>query len=164
MKFLMNKLEWIIDRFCTILLTLMVIVCFIQVINRYVFGQAFFWAEELTLYALIWTTFLGAAIAVRQEAHTRIDFFVNLLPPKGVKIMNLIANFLCLIYVLTISYLSITVVKMGLRIISIGLQIPKGIAFLALPVGGLLMATYLALRIIEQIRSFNTIDEGGSSR
>ncbi|MCD7908587.1 MAG: TRAP transporter small permease, partial [Clostridium sp.] len=110
MKSLLNTLEWVIDRLCTALLVLMVVVCFIQVFNRYVIGQVFFWAEEFTLYALIWMTFLGAAIAVRQDAHTKIDFFVNLLPLKGVKVMHIVAHLLCLGYILAISYLSITVV------------------------------------------------------
>ncbi|HSC71374.1 MAG TPA: TRAP transporter small permease subunit, partial [Candidatus Methylomirabilis sp.] len=41
------------------------------------------WVEETSRFLFIWLSFLGAALAVEQMAHIRIDFFAQLLPPRA---------------------------------------------------------------------------------
>jgi hypothetical protein len=82
MNKLMNGLTRAIELILVVLFIVMVVAIFGQVVARYVFGKALFWAEELGIYTMIWSCFLGTAIAVRKKAHTNVSFFVNLLSKK----------------------------------------------------------------------------------
>ena len=46
---------------------------------RYVFSMSFLWGEELSLFAFIWSVFLGAAVGVRRHIHLGFDFLPELL-------------------------------------------------------------------------------------
>ena len=56
------------------LLAFITIGVFIQVVMRYVFSMSFLWGEELSLFAFIWSVFLGAAVGVRRRIHLGFDF------------------------------------------------------------------------------------------
>jgi TRAP-type C4-dicarboxylate transport system permease small subunit len=53
---------------------------FLQVIMRYVFNSALVWSEELSGFAMAWTVYMGAALAVRERFHIRIMAGVVALP------------------------------------------------------------------------------------
>jgi TRAP-type C4-dicarboxylate transport system permease small subunit len=56
------------------------ILVFVQVIMRYVFGNALSWTEELAGFAMVWAVYMGAALAVRERFHIRIMAGVVALP------------------------------------------------------------------------------------
>lgn len=73
--------ECILERFrkfleilCAILLIAITAVVFAQVVNRFVFHGTFAWAEEISIYMMVWLVFLGASINVLEESNIRIDF------------------------------------------------------------------------------------------
>lgn len=53
----------------------------IQVVMRYVFGNAPSWTDELALLMFAWCTMGGLALGVREGFHVRLDIFINALPP-----------------------------------------------------------------------------------
>ena len=55
----------------------------VDVFLRYFFGRPLMGSTELTEYALVYITFLGAAWAVPRGAHIDIDAFVILMPEKA---------------------------------------------------------------------------------
>ena len=52
----------------------------IQVVMRYVFGNAPSWSEEFALLMFSWATMGGFALGVREGYHVRLDIFINWLP------------------------------------------------------------------------------------
>jgi C4-dicarboxylate transporter DctQ subunit len=63
-----------------ILLVSMAIFLFVAVISRYLFGQSFFWIDAYSRYALIWISFLGSTIVLRNRKHVGVEIFTELLP------------------------------------------------------------------------------------
>jgi TRAP-type C4-dicarboxylate transport system permease small subunit len=63
------------------LLTLMIILSFGQMVSRNLFHQALVWGDILLRQLVLWTGFLGASLAVRQNKHISIDVFSNFLSP-----------------------------------------------------------------------------------
>lgn len=57
-----------------------VLLNFINVVGRHVFGQAILWADELEVFVMIAATFLGSAIVTWRRQHLRMDVLSNLLP------------------------------------------------------------------------------------
>ncbi len=52
----------------------------LQVLMRYVFGQALSWSEELALLCFSWSALLAIALGVRDAVHVRLDLLVAALP------------------------------------------------------------------------------------
>lgn len=65
------------------LLAIMVLAIFAQVVSRYAFGRPLVWVEELSTYAFIWGTFIGASVGLKRNRHIRIQSFLHRLPPRG---------------------------------------------------------------------------------
>jgi TRAP-type C4-dicarboxylate transport system permease small subunit len=61
----------------------MVVLVFSNVVLRYVFNSGIATSEELSRWLLVWLTFLGAIVAMRQHAHLGVDTLVRALPPRG---------------------------------------------------------------------------------
>ncbi len=53
---------------------------FIQVVLRYGFNHALFWADELSLFAFTWMIFLSAALALERKSHFGVTLVVARLP------------------------------------------------------------------------------------
>src|SRR4029079_12846825 len=83
----------LIDLYCAALkvaiavcLAVMVVLVFGNVVLRYVFNSGIATSEELSRWLLVWLTFLGAIVALRQHAHLGVDTLVRALPPRGRRI------------------------------------------------------------------------------
>lgn len=97
-------MEKILDRYCGVLkiaiavcLLAMVILVFSNVVLRYVFNSGIATSEELSRWLLVWLTFLGAIVALRQHAHLGVDTLVRALPPKG-KFVCFVASYALMLY------------------------------------------------------------------
>ena len=149
-----------IEYFCTLLFIMMTTITFFQVVGRYVFGKSCFWAEELARFSMVWIAFLGAAIGVSLKAHTRIDFFINLLSARPRQWVELFDSFACLAFILLVTYSSIDIVKISMRNITTGLRVPLGYVYLALPVSGVLMTVYFLIQIYFMLKNISAKEVG----
>jgi len=83
----------IIDLYCRFLkfviagfLAVMVVLVFGNVVLRYAFNSGITVSEELSRWLMVWLTFLGAVVALRDHAHLGVDTLVRALPPIGKRI------------------------------------------------------------------------------
>jgi len=74
----------------------MVVMVFGNVVMRYGFNSGIQISEELSRYAFIWLTYLGAMIAMREGGHLGVDTMVKKLPLTGKKICVLLSESLML--------------------------------------------------------------------
>jgi len=82
-----------LDLYCTLLkgiivacLAAMVVLVFGNVVLRYGFNSGITISEELSRWLLVWLTFLGAIVAMREHAHLGVDTLVRMLPAYGKRI------------------------------------------------------------------------------
>jgi TRAP-type C4-dicarboxylate transport system permease small subunit len=90
-------MERILDLYCGLLkgvialcLAVMVVLVFGNVVLRYGFNSGITVSEELSRWLLVWLTFLGAIVAVREHAHLGVDTLVRKLPAGGKRICFII--------------------------------------------------------------------------
>lgn len=83
----------IINYYCQVLtyliaaaLAVMVVLVFGNVFMRYAFNSGFTVSEELSRWLFVWLTFLGAIVALRDNAHLGTDMLVGKLGPTGKRI------------------------------------------------------------------------------
>jgi TRAP-type C4-dicarboxylate transport system permease small subunit len=67
-------------------LALMVVLVFGNVFMRYAFNSGFSISEELSRWLFVWLTFLGAVVALRDNAHLGTDMLIGRLGPAGKKL------------------------------------------------------------------------------
>ncbi|HHX36360.1 MAG TPA: TRAP transporter small permease subunit, partial [Clostridiaceae bacterium] len=63
-----------------ILVAVMAIIVAIQVIWRYFLNSPLVWAEEFARYCLVWISFLGSAVALKEGKLAAVDIFVKKTP------------------------------------------------------------------------------------
>jgi TRAP-type transport system small permease protein len=67
-------------------LAVMVVLVFGNVVLRYIFNSGITMSEELSRWLMVWLTFLGAIVALREHSHLGVDTLVRALPPAGKRI------------------------------------------------------------------------------
>jgi TRAP-type C4-dicarboxylate transport system permease small subunit len=100
----MAAIERLVDLYCRLLkvaivlcLAAMVVLVFTNVVLRYLFNSGIATSEELSRWLLVWLTFLGAIVALREHAHLGVDTLVRTLPAVGKRIC-FIASYLLMLY------------------------------------------------------------------
>jgi len=98
-----DTLQRIVDTFFRVLeflvvlcLFAMVVMVFGNVVMRYAFNSGIVISEEMSRYAFIWLTYLGAMIAMREKGHLGVDTLVRKLPVLGKKVCFLLSELLML--------------------------------------------------------------------
>jgi TRAP-type transport system small permease protein len=91
-----NKL---IHAYCRLLealmvaaLVLMVLMVFGNVVLRYAFNSGITMSEELSRWLFVWMTFLGAIVALKDNAHLGTDLLIGRLGPTGRKVCLALAE------------------------------------------------------------------------
>ena len=64
---------------------------FANVLGRYLFLEPLVWAEEIMIYIMVWTVFIGAVLVSFEGQHLKMDFFSIMLPSPYKEIINGIA-------------------------------------------------------------------------
>ncbi len=80
-------------------LAIMVLLVFGNVVLRYGFNSGITVSEEVSRWLFIWSTFLGAVVALREHGHLGIDMVVGRLPAWGKRLCLLIGHVLMLFIV-----------------------------------------------------------------
>lgn len=131
-----------------------VVLSFVQVVLRYGLGQPLTWSEEVSRYLFVWVVFLGGGVAARYRGHIVLDFVVSALPPRIRLLLGTLMGLLSLAMLLVVfAWQGWILTLVSWRQESPATGLPVGVATLAIPVGGLLMA-------LNTIRSFR---DGGAS-
>ena len=127
--------------FMVILLACLIVLTAVGVLKRYLFRSPISWMEEVQALLFMWITFIGGSAAFRYASHVSIEILVDSLPKK---IGGLIERFDVLLQLLILGYLCYQEFTYYFQLISTGkvtnlLRIPYSVAYLALPIGGVLM-------------------------
>jgi TRAP-type C4-dicarboxylate transport system permease small subunit len=122
----------VLDLYCQLLkvavaicLAVMVVLVFGNVFLRYSFNSGITVSEELSRWLLVWLTFLGAIVALRQHAHLGVDTLVRMLPHKG-RLACFVLSYLLMLYadwLLTLGSWKQTVITFGDRAPATGLSV-----------------------------------------
>jgi TRAP-type C4-dicarboxylate transport system permease small subunit len=128
----------------------MVVLVFANVVSRYLLGRSMIWVEEFTQYEMIWVTYLGAGLALREGRHVAVDTLQDLLPERlRLRLRTLIAcaiaAFLAVVCVLGVQIAAFTWDQE-----TAVMNVPAGLPYLAVPIG----AAACLLHLVVFWRSF----------
>lgn len=120
---------------------------FANVVARYAFDSGFPWVLEAVQYLFAWVVLIGAAYGIREGIHLGIDILTIRFPEAVQRWLGLTAVAVCLGFSIPVLWLSI---EYTWKIrqwgdLSLDLQIPQWIPYLAIPVGMSLMTWHLVM-------------------
>lgn len=80
-----NAERWLLLVFYTMIVVTVVV----EVIRRFLLAYSSIWGGEIARYSFIYLVWLGAAAAVKQRAHIRIDVLLHVLPNQAKSVVYL---------------------------------------------------------------------------
>jgi TRAP-type C4-dicarboxylate transport system permease small subunit len=152
-------IDKIVEGLCIALLVAMILIVFVAVITRRIFGFQFAWSEEITLLCLTWFTFMGIAIGFRERLHLGMDLFEK-LPKPVLRVMDKIieaVTFLFGLYLIVYGW-DFTMTMRGSVLAAT--QLPNTIQYIVMPITGVLTCVYSVLQFLgRDLRRYNVIEE-----
>lgn len=154
---LLKQIDDNIERWlCLVFYTMIIATICLEVLQRFLLSYSSIWGEEIARFSFIYLAWLGAAYAVKERAHLRIDFFVSNVPNRVKALLYIAAGLLALALAALALYLSLEPIRVSLKFSSVthGLRVPRSIFLMAIPVGFLLIAYRIVRQIIADVGAF----------
>jgi TRAP-type C4-dicarboxylate transport system permease small subunit len=131
-----------------------VCITFANVIGRYVFGTAIYWAEEILVFIVIWGVFVGLIVLTYKGEYLSMDLFTAHLRGRARFALDLLVTAVlvaCCAYAAWQSWQVLSLfIQTDQRTVSAG--IPKAIPHAALLVGLTLVPVAALLRLRARFR------------
>lgn len=118
---------------------------FANVVSRYVFNVSIIWVEELTQYQMIWITYLGAGLALREGRHVAVEVLQDLLPARLRRYVRWFVALAMLAFLVTLAVLGFRIAEFTWNQETPVMNIPTGVPYLGVPIGAVVMALHLVL-------------------
>ena len=110
--------------FCMLCMGVVVVSTALSVLFRYVLQSPLLWANDAGALALVWLTFVGASMLLKEGGHVAITGLVNRLPPKGLLVAGLFAALVIGASMVTIGWFAVRAaqVQWGQEIVALRLS------------------------------------------
>jgi len=125
----------------------------LQVLMRFMGLTGIDGLEEVPRYLFIWLVMIGAASAMQRGQHTVLDYFVNLLGPRGRALVLVLTNAVGIFLFAYLIKLSLVLVPNAQLQTSAGLGLPLGWVYAAIPIGSALIILPMLRTILVALRS-----------
>ncbi|HBH89625.1 TRAP transporter small permease [Ponticaulis sp.] len=140
-------------------LVLMTVIVGWQVFGRYVLNSSPSWSEQAALTLMIWYVLLAAAAGVREGFHIRIVALEEAVGPKAKRGMRMVQDLIVAGCGIAMTIWGGELVIRTWEHIIPSLGLPRGLAYLALPISGVLIALFSLERMLEEAEGENVEDE-----
>lgn len=147
-----NGERWLLLVFYVML----VLTMFVEVVRREVFAYSSIWGEEIVRYSFIYLAWIGAAAAVKERGHIRIDVIMQYVGPKVKALLYILGDLVMAAVALVAVYWSFETVLVSAKFGSVthGLRISQVWFLMAVPFGFALVLFRLAQSLLRDLRDF----------
>ena len=127
---------------------------FFNVILRYGFSYSLAWSEELVREVILYTTFIGCSVAIKNRSTVRIDALVQLVPKLKypLAIFSYLVNLVFALMMVYFGYL-LSALQVESDQSTLILQIPTVYLYAILPLMGVMMVIRVLIVMRDDIRS-----------
>jgi C4-dicarboxylate transporter, DctQ subunit len=142
--------EWTL--FITVLIAM--IGLFFNVILRYGFSYSLAWSEELVREVILYTTFIGCSVAIKNRSTVRIDALVQLVPrlKYPLSIFSYVVNLAFAVAMVYFGYL-LCLLQVESAQTTLILQIPTVYLYAIVPLMGVMMFLRVLMVMHTDIRA-----------
>jgi TRAP-type C4-dicarboxylate transport system permease small subunit len=147
-KFLDGAVEWT----CILLLAVISVDLLLGVYSRYVLERTFVWYDEVARASFMWLVFLGAAVAVRRNAHFALHVFVDRLPAQLKRAALLLTPLTVIVFSAALVVLGWQLMQHGATQTTAVMAMPVSWIYAAMPAGGALMVFHALFLFAEALK------------
>jgi TRAP-type C4-dicarboxylate transport system permease small subunit len=137
----------------SVLLSAIAVICFLEVILRYVFAASLSWYDELVGYLLVWLTFLGAVLAQSHGQHIGIGDLVERAPERARRALSLASHLVLVAVHLVLLVYGAQLAARFSGESAITVPVPMGFVYAVIPISAVLMLAVESARIARLLRS-----------
>ncbi len=123
----------------------------VQVAARYVFSYSFGWAEELPIFIFLWTCFIAAAAAYREDRHLGVTLLYDRFPESFRHVARYLNLVLSLIFFLFLFYYELDV-SLSMTSTFVTLKFSKAFHYIGIPISCLIFMVFIVEKIIRQVK------------
>lgn len=121
-----------------VLIVLIALAIIFEVVMRYFFNKPTIWTVEVSRFALVYITFLGAAWVLKEDGHVKIDMLLNRISPRSQALLNAITSIIAALVCIIITWYGIKVtiesIQIGYRM-ETELRTPQFLILYIVPLG-----------------------------
>lgn len=156
-----NAERWALLLFYVMLVATM----FIEVLRRELLSFSSIWGEEIVRYSFIYLAWIGAAAAVKERGHIRIDVIMQYVGPRIKALLYIFGDLVMGVIAIIAFYWSLEAVLVSAKFGSVthGLRISQVWFLSAVPIGFALVIFRLVqsfIRDIKDLRDGRPVYEG----
>ncbi|MCY4005462.1 MAG: TRAP transporter small permease [Rhodobacteraceae bacterium] len=132
---------------------MLVVTMFVEVVRRELLAYSSIWGEEIVRYAFIYLAWIGAAAAMRERAHIRIDVILQYCGPRLKALLYILGDLVMFAVAIVAFYWSLETVLVSAKFGSVthGLRISQVWFLSAVPIGFALLLLRIAQSLIRDI-------------
>jgi len=142
------KFNKFLDGVTVLCMGLILMLVVAQVVLRYVFNSPLTWSEELAVYIMVWMTFIGSVICMRDNEHIEVTILVDYLPRGLRRAAILFSRLASVIFLLVVMYYGTELVLENRGVTSAANKLNMGLVYSILPVCSLGMLYYVIRSIM----------------
>lgn len=157
MTYLSNLVASFEKKLAIILMFAMAVIVTAAVIFRYLFKVPLFWAGEVSIFLLIYITFIGGSLGLKYKTQASVTLITDLLPQKINKFVGIMAHIFMLLFMGILLFYCFKWISAPTVAIqkSSAILLPMWIPYSILPIGLLFATIHLVSNLIEITSSSN---------
>ena len=149
-----------VEKFLVVvMLSIMILLAFLQIILRNVFSTGISWGDPLVRYLVLWVGFIGAGLASKEGKHITIEVFARWFSGHGSRYLKAIPHLVSALICALLTFAGWTFVQNEAQMGGTTfLEIPVWIPQLIIPVTFALMALRFGFRAFAKFTMIFTTD------
>ncbi|UFJ41088.1 TRAP transporter small permease [Brevibacillus humidisoli] len=154
MKALSNHISTIEKYLAIVLMFAMAVIVALAVLFRYVLNAPLSWAGEVSVFLLIWVSFIGGSLGLKYKSQAAVTIIIDYVSARAKRIIAIIAHLLMLLFLILLLYYSYTwVLSPGVAFQrSSAILLPMWIPFSAVPIGLTFAGIHLLSNLVDLFR------------
>jgi TRAP-type C4-dicarboxylate transport system permease small subunit len=147
-----GRLNWVVERFCALLMAALVMVIWFEVFQRYALRLGFTWGEELSRYIMIWAALMAVPVGAYRREHIGLEFIRNALPLAQRRYLRLVLDIIGLAFFVFLTIYGIGMAASGKTQYATIFGMNMVVPFASVPICGVLTSIQL---IVTMLRDFS---------
>lgn len=140
-----RRLNWLVERFCVLLLALLVLDVWLGVLARYVLPFPATFTEELARYLMIWMALLAVSSGISHREHIGVLILFERFPRSMRRWLAVLFDLIALVFFALIFFYGLGMVERGFSRYTMIEAIPKAYPFMGVPLAAAMACIQLVL-------------------
>ena len=130
---------------------------FVNILMRAFFHSGISWLEEFSRYVFVFSTFLGASIAVESDQHPKMTALVDSVSERAGAVLKIIGTMFCAALCFLISYYGYVQITFMISngAMASSVPVPMYIPYLIIPLGLLVSGIRYTALFIDQVQTIS---------